>query len=201
MNSNRFNPLGYLSIAATVMLAACSNIQETIDDSALSDFRANKIIRQWEIKGKVGIRDSQQSGSAYLNWQQCGDKFDIKIQGLFGAGAAHLYGDTRTTTIKRAGESAVETRDPEKLLSEIGLPIPVKEMFHWIRGLPEPNLHYSINPSQTGFQQSGWTLLYPKIANVDNHILPRKTIAVRNDLKLTLLLKSWNLQPECKAIK
>ncbi|MFT5691624.1 MAG: outer membrane lipoprotein LolB [Oceanicoccus sp.] len=201
MKPNRFSPLGSLSIAVTVMLAACSNVQETIDVSALSDFRANKIIRQWEIKGKVGIRDSQQSGSAYLNWQQCGDKFDIKIQGLFGAGAAHLYGDTQSTTIKRAGEPAVETRDPEKLLSEIGLPIPVKEMFHWIRGLPEPNLHYSINPSQTGFQQSGWTLLYPKIANLDNHMLPRKTIAVRNDLKLTLLLKSWNLQPECKVIK
>ena len=195
MKYHQFNPIAYLSIAATLLLAACSSVQnavDTIDTSSLSDFSGNK------IKGKIGIRDSQQSGSAYLNWQQCGDKFDIKIQGLFGAGAAHLYGDTRRTTIKRAGESAVQTSNPEQLLSEIGLPLPVNEMFHWIRGLPEPNLHYSINPSQTGFQQSGWTLLYPNITHLDQHTLPRKTIAVKNDLKLTLLLKSWDLQPECR---
>ncbi len=199
MTSILLNSLRILTPIALLLVTACSNVQNKMDESALSDFSANKTIRQWKISGKVGIRDKQQSGSAYLNWQQCGDNFDIRIQGLFGAGAAHLYGDNNHTTLKRAGESAVETRNTEHLLSEIGLPIPVDELFHWIRGLPEPNQHYSINPTHTGFQQSGWTLLYPQITSLDNHILPRKAIAVKRDLKLTLLLKRWDLQPECKA--
>jgi len=189
-----------LMALSSLLIAGCSSFHQTLDNSTLADFRPNTSLQRWEIQGRVGIRDRRangSSGSASLNWQQCGEQFDIRLSGPLGAGAAHLYGDNRQTTFKRSGELPVITDNPEQLLAEMGWPLPVTALFDWIRGLPDPDQHYAIHPLDTGFQQGGWDLNFAKTFAVDEFIVPARAVIEKDQLRLTLLLKKWDLQTHC----
>ncbi|MFT5578902.1 MAG: outer membrane lipoprotein LolB [Paraglaciecola psychrophila] len=185
-----------------VLVAGCSSFHQTLDNSTLADFRNNTTLQHWKIQGRVGIRDRSPggtSGSASLNWQQCGEHFDIRLSGPLGAGAAHLYGNAVQTTLKRSGEQAVVTENPEQMLADIGWPLPVSALFDWVRGLPNPDQRYHIDPLHTGFVQAGWDLQFAKTFAVDQFIVPARAVLKKDQLQLTLLLKKWDLQSHCEA--
>jgi len=192
-----------LMILASLLIAGCSSFHQTLDNSTLADFRPNTTLQNWEIQGRVGIRDRSvggNSGSANLNWQQCGEQFDIRLSGPLGAGAAHLYGDKQQTTLKRSGERPVITENPEQMLAEMGWPLPVTALFDWIRGLPDPDQRYAIHPLDTGFQQGGWNLHFAKTFAVEQFIVPARAVIEKDQLRLTLLLKKWDLQTHCETL-
>jgi outer membrane lipoprotein LolB len=182
------------------LLAGCSSFHQTLGNSTLADFRNNTALQHWEIRGRVGIRDRNpggSSGSANLNWQQCGERFDIRLSGPLGAGAAHLYGNGDQTTLKRSGERAVVTDNPEQMLADMGWPLPVSALFDWVRGLPNPDQRYTIHPLDTGFVQDGWHVNVAKTFAVDEFIVPARAVLEKDQLRLTLLLKKWDLQTHC----
>lgn len=167
-----------LSLFAMVflLLPACSTFQKTLENSTLADFRKNVQIQQWEIWGRIGIRDKNQADSANLNWRQCDDKFDIRISGPLALGAVHLYGDSKHTTFKKSGEPPQATDDPEQMLIDMGWSIPVNALFDWVRGLPNSSQDFVIDNENTGFTQTGWKVLYPKTYSIDQFIVPAKAI-------------------------
>ncbi|MEE8057142.1 MAG: lipoprotein insertase outer membrane protein LolB [Pseudomonadales bacterium] len=187
------------AIAATILLllSACSGLQTR--PPGTEDFTNNGDLHYWSLRGKIGIRDDHSATSAYLNWQQCGDYYNIRLSGPLGQGAAHLYGDKTRVTLQSSDNRPITASTPEQLLvQQLGWEIPVSRLLYWIRGIPDPNLSYT--PDDQGFQQSGWQLSYPKRMSIDQYTLPSKAIAKHPQLKLTLILKHWNLQPNCSSL-
>jgi outer membrane lipoprotein LolB len=161
--------------------------------------QANKQIEHWHLRGKIGLRQKNKAHSAYLNWQQCGDYYDIRLSGPFGQGAARLYGNKQRATLLRSDQTRLSASSPEQLLAqELGWSIPVSQLLYWIRGIPEPNNAFTPSATHTGFKQSDWQVSYPTLSTVDRFSLPTKAIAKQSNLTVTLILKHWDLNPECE---
>ena len=49
---------------------------------------------EWHIKGKIGIKQGDEGGSAYLDWIQSQDSFHITLSGPLGQGTTIISGNT-----------------------------------------------------------------------------------------------------------
>ncbi len=113
-----------------------------------------------------------------------------------GSGAAKLVSDGRTVTLHRADRPPVSAPNAGQLLAqELGWQLPVSRLHYWIRGLASPAVR-SIATAD-GFEQSGWQLTFPRQTRVGEWVMPAKAVAQHPDLKVTLILQHWELQPEC----
>ncbi len=183
------------SLMLLILLAGCSQLEQQATTS-IDIFSANRHLEQWQINGRVGIQNRDNANSAYLQWRQCGDKFDIRMNGPLGQGAVKLVGDNKQTTLIQSDGSESKADSPEQLMQqELGWQLPVSQMQYWVRGVPEPNSDLTL--TETGFIQNDWQLDFPQQATINTFALPTKTIARYYDLKVTLLSRQWNLQPNC----
>ena len=192
--------LARLALLSLLLLAtACSTLTGS-KPAPIAEFAANAAIQQWQLRGKMGIRSSNKANSAYLNWQQCGQHFDIRLSGPLGQSAAHLYGDNHSVTLTGSEQQPVTAKDPEQLLyQQLGWQLPVSQLRYWVRGIPDPNQRYRAD--EHGFQQSGWRLNYPRQKDTDAYLLPTRVIAEHTRLTVTLILRHWDLQPDCDPMK
>lgn len=182
-----------------LLLSACSTQQRPPLPTELAAMTDNLQLEDWRLSGKLGIRGEQISQSAYLNWQQCGDNFDIRISGPLGQGAARLQGDKEHVLLDQ-GKQSHQASSPEQLLQQqLGWSLPVSQLKYWIRGIPSPDSSYRSKPEQSGFEQAGWLVSYSRLQQLEGRTLPDRATATHPRLKITLLLKSWDLSPDCSA--
>jgi outer membrane lipoprotein LolB len=79
--------------------------------------------------------------------------------------------------------------------------MPVSQLQYWVRGVPSPHQGYRINQDNSGFEQAGWQISYSQLQQVDGLTLPARATAQHPRLKLILLLKSWQLAPDCSDLQ
>lgn len=188
----------WLFIAA-ILISACSTTPQT--PLVPTQLAENINIQNWYIKGKIGLKDGKEAHSAYLNWLQCGDNYDIRVTGPFGQGAAHLFGNDKLASLETADKQTSHAHNAEQLLSrQLGWSFPVTELLYWLRGIPSPMLSYDVQDQLTSFQQSKWQLSFPRLKNIDTYQLPTKIVASQDPLKITLIIKQWQLQPDCSRL-
>ena len=183
-----------LTAALLLLLAACSSTPQAPEP--IPNTKGNATIAAWQLSGKIGLRSEGQAHSAYLNWQQCGDDYRIRVSGPLGQGAASLSGNSHQATLRsRNGESSAD--NPEQLLEQqLGWSIPVAQLLYWIRGIPAPKQSYQFTDQQ--LRQAGWQIDYQRWQQVDQYQLPAKMTATHPRAKVTLILKDWQLDTDCK---
>ncbi len=184
-------------ISLCLLLSACSGSRHTIPQPLLP-LAANSALQNWKISGKIGLRTNSDAHSAYINWHQCGDSFDIRLSGPLGQGSARLLGNRIGVRLQTQGEEAIYAASAEQLMEQyLGWSLPVSQLAYWMRGIPSP--HFTFEASDTGqhFSQQGWQLDFPKLTQIDGYQLPSKTTAEQAPYKVSLLIKDWQLQPDC----
>ncbi len=194
-----------LATCCILLLSACANFNnhDSSLNQKLSIFTPNAALNEWSISGKVGIRTQQKAASALLNWQQCGDNYHIRMSGPLGAGSIYLYGNQYQATLE-AQKETITAANAQQLLAHTGWPIPVDELQYWLRGLPLADKPFTqtADTETPGFVQSDWSLQFSKTLTANRHdssyTLPAKAIAEGNNMKVTLLLRSWDLTPNCE---
>jgi outer membrane lipoprotein LolB len=200
-----------LALVLMLLQTACGFLN-TKKTAIVTEFTSNNTIQQWLLKGKIGIRSQQQAHSTYLNWQQCGNHYDIRLSGPLGQTKAHLYGVSQrmlsqkleshkpVAHLSQQHTQPITASNPDQLLfQQLGWNIPVTQLFYWIRGIPTPDHTY--HPYDDGFQQSGWQLSYPKSTTTNLYTLPAKVIAKHPQLQVTFILKTWDLNPDCQIVE
>ena len=71
---------------------------------------------QFNLQGKIGVRTPKQSGSAFFNWQQEQEKFDIELSGILGVGKTQITGQPGQVTLNSAKTGLITAESPEELL-------------------------------------------------------------------------------------
>ncbi|WP_439134358.1 lipoprotein insertase outer membrane protein LolB [Pseudomaricurvus sp.] len=162
-------------------------------------------IEFWQVQGKLGIRTSSDSGSAYLNWEQQPKEFAIHLSGPLGQGSVWIRGDQSQVSLERAGEDTLYAATPELLmLNAMGWWLPVSDLYYWVKGIPAPNkpvdnLTHNSDGTLLSLQQNHWQLSYPRYQQLNGWHLPSKVIAryqapgQDSDIKLTFIIKDWQL--------
>lgn len=176
-------------LALALLLAACggTGIRPGVDDQ-----------RHWQLSGKLGLRGPQLAESAYLNWRQCGEQYDMRISGPLGQSVARIDGNGSQLTVRLEGQEPVATADPEQLLQErLGWSVPLRALRYWVRAEPAPgNTAQFDGPAgqPTELRQLGWQVRYLAWHQAGAIALPAK-LTLRNDsgMQATLLISDWLL--------
>lgn len=189
-----------IALTASILLGGCASAPVSIghiDNWARYQQRLQQQ-EHWQLSAKLGVRSPSENGSAYLNWQQQSSRYNIHLSGPLGQGSVHIDGSPSRVTLNRAGEPELSAASAEQLLEQtLGWSAPIAQLKYWVRGLPAPGTSavQTHNPqgALASLRQSGWTLNYSRYRAVGNFLLPGKITARQNELKLTLIIKDWDI--------
>lgn len=179
------------------LLAGCGGqgIRPGVDDQ-----------RHWQLSGKIGLRGPNLAESAYLNWRQCGEDYDVRISGPLGQTVARIEGRGAMLTVSVNGRDPVTTAEPEQLLQEqLGWSVPLRALRYWVRGEAAPGGGAAIDGPQSqpqSLRQFGWQVNYvtwhaAQTQPADTQAaftLPAKlTLRGASGVQATLLISDWLL--------
>jgi outer membrane lipoprotein LolB len=155
-----------------------------------------RAITQWHVKGKLGYKNPSDAGSAWLDWRQQSERFELLLGGPFGAGTVHIFGDDHLVTLRQVDKPDLTATSTKALSREIlGWELPIGELPYWIRGIPAPdapvaNQSFNSQGLLSTFQQTGWQLTLSKYRDTKMGELPSKLVATQNGARFTLIIKA-----------
>ncbi|WP_440992742.1 lipoprotein insertase outer membrane protein LolB [Cysteiniphilum litorale] len=159
-------------------------------------------LTQWQASGVIGIIINHKGESANFIWKQNKQNFWIQIYGPLGIGATTFSGDDHQVELKRSNGEMIKSQSLEALMqSQLGWNLPIEGLYYWARGLHIPKTPYSKTLNNFGLvqnlKQQGWQIQYKDYMLYDTQYPLAEKIIFRygDDLKITLVIKSWLLNP------
>lgn len=186
----------------TILLSACATItQQSVPTQLAWDKRkaALEQIKHWQLNGKIAIQTPREAGSATLNWQETGDDFAITLSGPLGTPGLKLFGQRQgKSTLELANGQKFTATSPEKLLlQQAGWPIPVSNLYYWVRGLPVSNIPYQASFDEyhriTKLTQQGIEINFLNYMNTGSVELPNKIFITQPSLKVKIMIYQWHI--------
>lgn len=185
-----------------LLLSSCATQAPLVDSGDSEAWEARRqallALETWQARGRIAVRTDSDGWSAGFDWRQASTDYRIRLRGPFGQGALELEGDGRGVWLKRAGQPAVFSVDPEALLqAESGWQLPVDGLDHWLRGLPDSSGNAISRLDAAGrlasLQQHGWQIDYSTYRNYGEYALPARLEMQRNGLRVKVIIDTWEL--------
>ena len=191
------------------MLAGCATRPE-VGSIANPDFASHSTAvlarTDWQLSGRLNVRQQNQSDTVNINWQQQAERFDITLSStILGLGTTRVTGSDSSVVVEKAGEAPVTLPSLQALTRDyLSFDFPATHLLYWVRGLPVPGLGGTLgfdtdNLLSTLTQDDGagrrWQLTYDRYAAVDSVPLPGRIRLVAGELQLTFLIREWQLSP------
>jgi outer membrane lipoprotein LolB len=158
-------------------------------------------IEHWEIQGKFSVKQPEQAVSANLSWRQSSpERYEIALTGPLGQGSVLLSGYPDKVIFKDAHGDTETAYNAELLLyHHTGWSLPIESLYYWTRGLPDPHYEYQYVLNEQGLlsqlKQHGWIVAYDSYQQYDGYSVPRKITLNYPDTRITLLLRTWQINP------
>lgn len=194
------------------LLAGCATRTDS-GSIANPDFNAHRdmVLAQtdWQLGGRLNVRQQNQSDTVNLNWQQQSQDFDITLSStVLGLGTTRISGNDNGLSVEKAGEVPVTLPNLQALTRDyLNFEFPAANLLYWVRGLPVPGAAattaFDANNLLTVLTQSDsagrrWQLNYDRYAAVDGVALPGRIRLATGDLQLTFLVREWHLGPPAR---
>ncbi|WP_028081538.1 lipoprotein insertase outer membrane protein LolB [Solimonas soli] len=193
-----------LLLAVALLLGGCATVGPPVvdQDAAAQKWRQHyaevAALTHFALTGRAA--SGAMGAKADLRWQQFEDgRFEARVSGPFGAGAAAISGTAGLVEI-RTKDGVVRTADPEGWMQQqAGWTFPIRGLSWWARGLPAPDA-----PAVTTFDadgrlatlvQDGWTFQYSEYQDVQGIALPRRFQAASDRITLKLIVDRWDSLP------
>lgn len=135
-----------------------------------------------------------------LVWRQLPERFDMRVAGPFGIGAATISGRGREIEI-RTSKRTIKTSDPERDLHDrLGWTFPVAHLRYWVLGVPAPGSSADVEFDDAGrlvsLEQDDWTLEVDEYQNVGRLELPRKFEVANDEVRIKVVIDRWADLPQ-----
>jgi len=136
-------------------------------------------ITQWQLKGRMAVRSSDQSGTASVLWERGKDRDELDIYGPFGSGHVKISADASGASLTDAKQTINHAASIRELLyQEAGWAVPFGALKHWMLGAPVPAERAQWQLDDIGrivwLRQSGWMISFEDYQNRGGIELPRK---------------------------
>ena len=191
---------GLLALLLALLLAGCASRPPAPETAHWEPHQRQMLaLRHWQIEGKLGYRSPEQNGSAFVNWRQAEDVFDLSLTGPFGAGATRISGDRQRAVLQQQGRDEIRAATATELTEWLfGWPLPVEQMVDWVKGVPapEPRQHlyaFNLAGQLETLEQSGWQLHFDNYRQVGDLVLPGRIRGSRGELAFTLVVRQWRV--------
>ncbi len=187
-----------------LLLGACSSVPPAPPSADAGDeqlwrkhARQLSQINHWHISGKIAVRNTSNSGSGNLDWQQQQRHFDIRISGPLGQGAMQLRGTSSQLELLTAKQQLTSSQPQLLMKQQLGWSVPIDHLLWWVRGLPASTDSYQLqlddNSRAWRLEQAGWQLEYLSYQqNGQGFAVPQRIRATGPDnLQLIIFIKDW----------
>lgn len=184
------------TLALTLLLGACGLFPAHEEPAAPMPDNSGALLH-WHISGKVGIRLPAEAHSAYVEWTQHANDFDVLLFGPLGQGKSRLLGKPGAVQLQLANGDTWRDTSPEALLDRLyGWQLPVSRAQYWVKGLAAPKTPAVTQLNADGtlahLEQDGWRIDYLNYQQDAAPIrLPQKLIMQYDQVRVTLVIKQW----------
>lgn len=136
-------------------------------------------IRNWNMKGKMGVKTAFKGGSATVIWDRALSTHNVEIFGPFGGGRIRIAEDPFGATLTDNKKNVTIGETAYKLLyKEVGWPVPFDAMKYWVIGLPIPDVWAKWELNDQGYlgwlSQAGWEVTFEDYRDRGGVPMPRK---------------------------
>lgn len=150
----------------------------------------------WEIAGKIGIREPQRSTSLLFNWQQQQDRYVIHLLNTLGQIQLTLTGDQHHALAISPDGKKRRAATPEILLLDMtGWHFPLQSARYWLQGQTDNPAAAATRDNSgklTALASGEWQVAFSQYKPVGAQQLPHH-LQLQHDsdpLRLTLLIKT-----------
>jgi outer membrane lipoprotein LolB len=196
-----------MSAAALMLLGGCASMGQKNQAKTAED--------HWEARSaqlENVDRFLMQARASYgrlmpvkadLRWQQNADgSFELRVAGPFGVGATTISGTPANVQV-RTRSGTYQSSNPEQWIQDkMGWTLPIGGLRFWILGMPSPHSDADIDLDREGrvltLEQDGWTLSYTEYQNAGAYQLPRKFDVSNKDVRLKVVVDSWDDLPAAR---
>ena len=194
-------PIIPLLILLAFVLSGCAQAPVEKRVTPSWDTRRDELMRleNWDLKGRIGVRTQNESGSGSLLWTQRRDMFDIRVIAPLSGRAYELSGGAGSVTLRTPDRNTLQAEDAETLLRQTeGWYFPVSELVYWIRGLPAPALQVDSllldeENRVSALNQGGWSIHYKRYIGVEGTSMPGRLDLENEHVRVRLSVREWNL--------
>ena len=155
----------------------------------------------FNILGRISIRDRDQSSSGTFRWRHLASNDEILLFTPLGQTIAEITNDPEGVRLITSKLEAFYAKDVESLTEEIlGWRLPLSGLKYWIQGVHSPFTSAEKDVNTAGqvvaIRQDGWKILYTHYtaAQSNQPPLPRVLELVYADLKIRLAIDNWNAE-------
>ena len=184
-----------------IFLSAC--VQAPVENRISPSWNARKDelrgLETWDLKGRIAVRTSDESGSGSLHWTQRRDKYDLRVIAPFSGGVYELSGADGAVSLRTPDDGLLQAGNAESLLYQAaGWRVPVSELVFWIRGLPAPSLQvdrllFDGENRVSELSQGGWSIRYKRYTEVGGVSMPARLDLENGQVRVRLSVREWNL--------
>ena len=200
-----------LLLGASLFIGGCAFTKPSERNSTANpDFNAHTAAvlahSNWQLEGRLNIRQQKESDTVSIHWQQQGNRFALTLSStVLGLGTTRVQGDDNGVTVESAGAEPLHVPDLQTALRDyLGFNFPAANLRFWVRGLPVPGwvatTEFDQNLQLATLLQADaagqlWRLEYDRYGLVEGLALPGRIRLTANALQLTVLIQQWQFGP------
>ena len=209
-SSMEYSAVRFLLLVTALVLccfiASCESLsvkpeQVVATNNAVIEHRQSQlaVLKNWQLDGRISLVTDNEAWSGQLYWQQTSvSDYFIQFSAPSGQGAMQLLGSSKNVELRMANGKSYQAKDADTLLrQETDWELPIRSLWYWIRGLPNPDLPVKTTLDQQGLiqdlQQNDWHVEYKRYQQYDAFYFPRKMVIQHEDMKLRLIVTQWTV--------
>lgn len=187
-----------LVAACAALLSACASLAPPSEAPAARPARS--AIGQFNLSGRVAVRNGAESFSGKIDWRHSGDGSDrILLSSPLGQGLAELDADRKGARLHTSDNKHYTAASLDDLSEQVfGARLPLSSLPRWVLGEASGDAkRFALDTlgRPTSFWMAGWRVAYPSYESEMASALPSLIRLSRDDLDVRLKIDRWDLTP------
>lgn len=186
-----------------ILLASCvsaptqPNQKVATIESSQAHIEKIAAIRQFALKGRIGVQADGKGFSGQIAWQHQPDHDLFTLYSPLGSQIALIekYGGKVTLTDAK-GNTLTEDTLQTLTQKTLGWALPLEELTDWALGRPSPQRVQLQSRDAYGrlikLKQDGWDIDYQAYINHQDTVLPQRMSLRRVEANVKLVVESWS---------
>lgn len=160
-------------------------------------------VGDFELRGKLAVKDAGDNFTARFLWRQEGDQFRIDLWGPLGQGRVQLVGSHAHIALLD-GKGRIVTQGPQAsvMRAQLGWSMPLDVLPAWVQGtpkagIPSDDLELAEGGLVRSFRQLDWLVTYGPFQRVESvrevRSLPRRITVENAATRVRLVISEWRI--------
>ena len=154
-------------------------------------------VANFELAGRVSVKDSKQSFSGGVRWQHTNASDEILLLSPLGQTVAQIQRDAEGVQLTTSEQKVYRAADVESLTGQVlGWRLPLTGLQYWVSGVNSPATSAAVDKDGAGrvvaIRQDGWEITYSSFFSTEQEqaTRPRVLSLQRGELEIRLVIDS-----------